>query len=171
MRFTLVLLIAIGLLLPCSYCGAQSFDMEERFEVPVPIPQQILRYLESQIGGDFERMGCSEDQLSEVLEATEIRLSKRGSAAIIVKPFKVCACAVHTCPFWIFLRCQSGFCPAGKIDAGILTVRKQKSAKGLYQLDAWAGTAGWSYKGLYSFNGKEFREIKRWDWSTLFGNE
>jgi hypothetical protein len=143
---------------------AQEFSMEERFGVQSAIPQEALRYITAKVGKEFETYGCLESNLSEVLEATTVQLSPRGTTALIVKPFAVCACAVRSCTFWIFLPCSHGYCPAGEIDAGILTVNKDKTKNGFYQLETYAGTAGWSNEAVYTYNKKrkKYVEVKRW---------
>lgn len=164
----IVFLVVILLLFIGADCAAQEFSMEERFTVQEAVPQNALRYISKKIGKEFETYGCIESKLSEVLEATTVQLSPRGPAALVVRPFAVCACAVHSCPFWIFLPCSRGFCPAGEIDAGILTVNKDKTKNGFYQLETYAGTAGWSNEAVYTFNKKKKKYVEAKRWGHIF---
>lgn len=164
MKLLLAVFTILASVLVVSDCPALEFNMEERFKVQAPIPPEALSHISTEVGKEFEKFGCVESELSEVLEATTAKLSPTGPASLIVKPFKICACAVHSCPFWIFLPCSAGLCPAGKIDAGTITVMKGKAKNGFYLLRTYAGTAGWSNKAIYAFDkkSKKYVEVKRW---------
>jgi hypothetical protein len=136
--------------------------MEEHFGSPSPLPPEILIQITADIGDEFQNYGCAEERLEAVLEGKTIQIGPAEKIGFLVRPKSVCACAVYACPFWVFVADPSGkYKLFGKINAHTLTIDGSKSVNGLFQLEAYLGTAGWEDLSKWSYDGKNYVETER----------
>lgn len=140
---------------------AESFNMEEHFDSPVPLPQAVASKIISDIGSKFSKYGCIEKTVDALLEGKEIRLGPKGERGFLVRPKSLCACAVYSCPFWLFIIDKAGtYRMAAKIDAHTLTIDQKQITNGLFQLNAYSGTAGWDNKSKWTYDGTKYLQTK-----------
>jgi hypothetical protein len=144
-----------------------KFNMEKNFSKPVHIPPDIIKKVSKEFS-DFELSSCSDDheKLEQLLEATYIPLRPSGKNTIlVVKPAVPCLCAVYTCHYWLFELRKKAFVLIGEMDAHTIELN-HKVNKGYRNIKTFSGTAGWTHKSTYIFNGKRYvqRYLKTWNW-------
>jgi hypothetical protein len=155
MRFVSLLLIVSPM-----WAMAVEFDMEHPFRVPAHIPEQVIQQLRAEMDQLRSQSNCG-PVLEALLESTTTKLNTRKTAShMLVKPSSVCLCAVNTCPFWIFERKREGYAFIGKIDAHTVKVLKGTN-HGYHQISSYAGTAGWSDRKIWRFDGQHYVVHKR----------
>jgi hypothetical protein len=162
MIFTRIAYALCSILVGATLATASTYNMEERFDSPDPLPREVLAQITSHIGAEFPKFHCLEKRLEDVLQGKAMRIGADGRIGFLVLPNTPCACAVWSCPFWVFVMNSGGkFELAGKIDAGTLTVDESRCVNGLFQLETYSGTAGWEDESKWTYNGQTYIESER----------
>src|SRR2546423_694272 len=164
MRSLPVFPAVVGFVFVQTTYAATTFNMEDSFSNSIRIPSDVLARVVKEF--DLEHSGCGGDP-QRLFEAANIHLSiSPKREALVVKPRTVCLCALHACPYWIFEHQNTHYRLVGRFEAHTIGLRK-KVNHGYRQIITSSGTAGWTYKALWTFDGKRYkmawREDKHYD--------
>jgi hypothetical protein len=164
MRSLSVFPAVVGFLFLQTTYAATTFNMEDSFSNSISIPSDVLARVVKEF--DLEHYGCGGDPQT-LFEAANIQLSiSPKREALVVKPRTVCLCAAQACPYWIFENQTTHYRLVGRFEAHTIRLR-EKVNHGYRQIIASSGTAGWTYRALWRFDGKRYkmawREDKHYD--------
>ena len=156
-----ILLLTLFLLFAAPLVAQTHFYLDEPFERPAKIPNDLMPALRDEIKSVCQR--DAEFQAKDprsLFTASKITLNNtRGG--FILKSGHHCLTGATNDWFWVFLRTAKGYrlvLTGGTISVDVLAAK----TRGLRDIETNGASARTNYKNLYKFNGAIYKPYRCW---------